>query len=90
MTERSVQDRILDWVGQQALSTVLLLALICVVVWGINVVIPDHLRMIQDGYERIEERQSAQFRAVTDQFQADQERDRQMLKELIQGGHIQR
>lgn len=57
--QQDVKSKLVDWAAGQPFNNVLLLGLLFAVGWlgwyGITVAIPTHLRMIQSGYESLDQ-----------------------------------
>lgn len=79
--EVSIKDRFVIWMFQQGTSTVLLVLLTCVVTYfgyyAMTTAIPQHLKTIQEGYEK----QEANHSAVVDKFVNSMERQQQLMRD---------
>ena len=60
-------DVILGWLANQGPQTILLFLILCGGGYITTKMVPVHLAQIQEGYERIEARQSDQLKAMADQ-----------------------
>jgi len=54
------------WLFQQGVSTVLLLVLVVLGIYTLKVIVPEHLALIQQGYERTEKAHEAQIKYIMD------------------------
>lgn len=61
---KGTTDKILSWVAGQPFNNVLSLILVCAVIYGgwyaLTTAIPEHLKQIQSGYERLNDVHSAE------------------------------
>ncbi len=73
------KNKIINWLLQQGVSTVLLCAILGFMVYGIIWIVPAHLELIQRGYEK----NPAQFTSALDNVVAAHERDREMFLRLL-------
>ena len=60
------KDLFSSWLFQQGVSTVLLLVLVVLGIYTLKVIVPEHLLLIQQGYERTEKSHEAQIKYIMD------------------------
>lgn len=68
-----VKSGVVDWLKGQPFNNVLIAALLGMIGWlgwyGITVAIPDHIKTIQSGYERIESSHKSQLDTMQETFE---------------------
>ena len=68
-----VKSGLIDWVKGQPFNNVLIMALLLMIGWlgfyGITSAIPEHIKAIQTGYERIETSHEKQIETITKTFE---------------------
>jgi hypothetical protein len=67
-------DIVLGWLANQGPQTVLLFLILCGGGYITTKIVPVHLQQIQEGYERIEARQTEQIKVMQEQHEKDMER----------------
>lgn len=84
---KSLRDRAMDFLFLQPPTTVLLAAILTAFlaaayygVQDIKAMVPVVVRQIQDGYDRTEDKQTEQIKAIT----ADRAEERTFMRELIE------
>lgn len=76
--------RILEWVFQQGVSTVLLCGILVFIAYAVLKVAPIHIDQIEQGYQRNAEILNKSLERLADSH----DRDRQMFIELLNGRQI--
>jgi hypothetical protein len=78
------KEAIAEWLKQQGVSTVLLCAILSFLAYAVVVLVPDHIRMIKEGYREVAEVQSATISKIVDSHN----NDRQMFVDLLNGRQL--
>lgn len=78
------KNKILNWLLQQGVSTVLLCAILGFMGYGIIWIVPSHLELIQRGYEK----NASQFTDALDNVVAAHERDREMFLRMLDSRYV--
>ena len=76
-----LKNKIVNWLLQQGVSTVLLCAILSFMAYGIVFLVPTHLELIQKGYEK----NASQFTNSLDAVVQSHDRDREMFLRMIDG-----
>lgn len=78
---RPIKEKVMDWLSQQGVSTVLLAAILVVLGWlgyfGMTTAVPAHLRQIQEGYEKIQKDYALSQKELLERMRDDRMRDRE-------------
>lgn len=80
MTDNA-KEKLIDWLFSQGVSTVLLFAILAFLAHGVVVLVPTHIKQIEEGYGRNAEMMSRSLDKISDSH----DRDRQMFIDLLQG-----
>ena len=64
--KKTWRDMAATWLFQPGVSTVLLVVLVVLGIYTLKVIVPDHLALIQQGYERTEKAHEAQIKYIMD------------------------
>jgi hypothetical protein len=75
------KERILEWVFQQGVSTVLLCGILAFMGYAVIFIVPSHIDQIEKGYQRNAEITAKAIEAIA----ASHDRDRQMFIDLLNG-----
>ena len=78
---QDVKDRILEWMFQQGVSTVLLCGILAFMGYAVVFIVPSHIDQIERGYQRNAEITAKAIEAIA----ASHDRDRQMFVDLLNG-----
>ena len=78
------KEAIVDWLKQQGVSTVLLVAILAFIGYGVVFLVPLHIQMIKDGYKEIAERHAITVEKIVESH----DRDRQMFVDLLNGRQL--
>ena len=81
---QDTKDRILEWVFQQGVSTVLLCGILVFIAYAVLKVAPIHIQQIEDGYQRNAEILNKSLERLADSH----DRDREMFIQLLNGRQI--
>jgi hypothetical protein len=81
---QDTKDRILEWVFQQGVSTVLLCGILVFIAYAVLQVAPIHIQQIEDGYQRNAEILNKSLERLADSH----DRDREMFIQLLNGRQI--
>ena len=81
---QDTKDRILEWVFQQGVSTVLLCGILLFIAYAVLKVAPIHIDQIEQGYQRNAEILNKSLERLAESH----DRDRQMFIELLNGRQI--
>ena len=81
---QDTKDRILEWVFQQGVSTVLLCGILVFIAYAVLKVAPIHIQQIEDGYQRNAEILNRSLERLADSH----DRDREMFIQLLNGRQI--
>lgn len=87
MSLTDFKERAVDWLTQQGLSTVLLIAVLIALSRGVPYILTEtkgHIEAINSAHGQNIERISESFDRATDAFNKQAERDRQLLESVIQ------
>lgn len=83
-----VESGLLTWLYSQGVSTVLLVLILIAIYrafyYVLKTAIPDHLKTIQDGYERIQTSHERQVVTLADTFRKERELERQHVSATTQ------
>jgi hypothetical protein len=77
--DEDTKKTIITWLGQQGISTILLCCILGFIGYGIVVLVPTHLTMIQDGYEKNAATLSRSLEKIADSH----DKDREMFMRMI-------
>jgi sirohydrochlorin ferrochelatase len=75
------KEAVIDWLKQQGVSTVLLIALLTFAGYAVTFLVPQHITLIKDGYKEMAESHEATVQKVIDSH----DKDRQMFIEILNG-----
>jgi hypothetical protein len=78
---QDTKERILEWVFQQGVSTVLLCGILAFMGYAVIFIVPSHIDQIEKGYQRNAEITAKAIEAIA----ASHDRDRQMFVDLLNG-----
>lgn len=75
------------WLFSQQSNTVLLFCILAAIVllgaYSIRYAIPEHLKQIQAGYEKIEVMQERQIKTVTEAFKDHMDRESALIRDIL-------
>lgn len=78
------KEAIVDWLKQQGVSTVLLCVILGFLGYAVVFLVPEHIRMIKEGYKEVAEVQSATIVKIVESHN----NDRQMFVDLLNGRQL--
>jgi hypothetical protein len=86
MVSEKTKERFVEWLLAQGVSTLLLCAILCAMGYGIFELVPDHLNMIQEGYQKQAVELTRSLEAVTSSQDREREyhaREREMYLRML-------
>jgi len=81
---QEVKERVLEWVFQQGVSTVLLCGILAFMGYAVVFIVPSHIDQIEKGYQRNADITAKAIEAIS----ASHDRDRQMFIDLLSGRQL--
>jgi hypothetical protein len=75
------KEKVLEWVFQQGVSTVLLCGILAFMGYAVVFIVPTHIDQIEKGYQRNAEITAKAIEAIA----SSHDRDRQMFVDLLNG-----
>lgn len=78
------KEKVIEWLFQQGVSTVLLVAILTFLGYAVTVMVPKHFDQIEKGYGRNAEITAKAIESIA----ASHDRDRQMFIDLISGRQL--
>jgi hypothetical protein len=79
MTSESIKERLIEWLLQQGVSTILLCCILAFMGYGIIYMVPAHLEMIQSGFQKNAQELSRSIEMLA----ASHDRDREMFLRML-------
>lgn len=78
------KEAILGWLKEQGVSTVLLCSIMAFIGYAVVFLVPEHIKMIKDGYKEVSEIHTATVEKIV----TSHDKDRQMFIDLLSGRQI--
>jgi hypothetical protein len=77
----ATKKKLLEWAASQGISTILLIAILGFIGYGVVVLVPSHIKLIQDGYEKNAATLSKSLEKMADSH----DKDRDLFMRIISG-----
>lgn len=81
---QDAKEKLVDWLFQQGVSTVLLCGILCFMGYAVIYVVPTHIDQIDKGYQRNADSLSKSLERIVESH----DRDRRLFIDLIQGRQV--
>jgi hypothetical protein len=77
----NTKKEVLSWLKDQGISTLLLISILAFIGYGVVVLVPSHILMIQEGYEK----NAATLSKSLEKLAESHDKDRDMFMRMVSG-----